>query len=110
LIEIIESITATRPSAYWLDALDTAGVPCGPLNDYAAVLADPHLAAREFILTMEHPRAGQVRATGFPVRLSATPAALRRPAPTLGQHTQEVLAELGVSTEEVEALNETGVV
>jgi formyl-CoA transferase len=110
LIEIIEAITTTRDSAEWYVALDAAGVPCGELNDYAAVLADPHLAAREFIVTMNHPRAGQVKATGFPVRLSATPPRLQRPAPVLGEHTHEVLADLGLGEDELEALTSANVI
>jgi crotonobetainyl-CoA:carnitine CoA-transferase CaiB-like acyl-CoA transferase len=104
LIEIIEAITVHRTTAELFEALHAAGVPCGPLNNVAAVLADPHLQARDFIIEVEHPRAGPTRATGFPVRLSATPATLRRPAPTLGQHTDEVLTELGLTPDAIAAL------
>jgi formyl-CoA transferase len=106
LIEIIEAVTMTRTSAEWYALLEEAGVPCGVLNDYAAVAADPHLNERGFFIDVEHPRAGTTRATGFPVRLSATPARLRRPAPILGQHTAEVLTELGLSDAEIAALRQ----
>ena len=109
LIAEIEAVTTTRPSAHWLAALEVAGVPCGPINDYAAVLADPHLNERGFIIEVDHLRAGRTRATGFPVRLTETPAGLRRPAPILGEHTDEILAELGCSAEDITGLRAEGV-
>jgi formyl-CoA transferase len=104
LIEIIERVTTTRTSAEWQANLDAAGVPCGALNTIADAMADPHLQAREFIVEIDHPRAGSTRATGFPVRLSATPARLRRPAPVLGEHTAEILTELGLDAAEIDEL------
>ena len=85
-------------------------MPCGILNDYAAVMDDPHLRARDFIIEVDHPRAGRTRATGFPVRLSATPAQLQRPAPILGQHTAEILASLGLSDDEIDDLRQAGAI
>ena len=67
------------------------GVPAGPIHDYAQVFADPHTLAREMVVEIEHPEAGTVTALGIPVKLSATPGAIRRPAPLLGQHTDEIL-------------------
>jgi crotonobetainyl-CoA:carnitine CoA-transferase CaiB-like acyl-CoA transferase len=104
LIAIIEGVTTTRTSAEWQANLDAAGVPCGALNTIAEAMADPHLQAREFIVEIDHPRAGSTRATGFPVRLSATPARLRRPAPVLGEHTAEVLTELGLDAADIDEL------
>jgi crotonobetainyl-CoA:carnitine CoA-transferase CaiB-like acyl-CoA transferase len=87
-----------------LAALEQAGVPCGPINSIAEVAADPQALAREMVVELEHPRAGRTRALGLPIKLSATPGGVRRPAPTFGQHTREVLAEFGFSTAEVDAL------
>jgi formyl-CoA transferase len=110
LIEIIEAKTRQQPSAIWYSLFEAAGVPCGTLNDYAQVAADPHLQARGFFLDVDHPVAGATRATGFPVGMSATPARLRRPAPLLGQHTDEVLAEVGLTLDDLSALRTAGVI
>jgi formyl-CoA transferase len=104
LIALIEEITVTRTTAEWYAAFEAVGLPCGELNDIAQVLADRHLNQRGFIITADHPTAGAVRTTGFPVRLSETPAQLRRPAPRLGQHSEEILAELGLTAEQSASL------
>ena len=93
-----------------LAALDSAGVPCGPINSIADVAADPHALAREMVVELEHPRAGHTRALGLPVKLSRTPGKVARPAPLLGQHTREVLEEFGFSAGEVDALYAQGAV
>jgi len=110
LAQLIEEVTATRPSAHWYAALEAAGVPCGVLQTYDQVLADPHLEARGFFEELPHPTAGLVKAIGSPARLSKTPVRLSRAGPRLGEHTTEVLLELGKSHAEVQALVEEGVV
>jgi formyl-CoA transferase len=90
----LERALAAHDTAHWVDTLLEAGVPAGPLLDYAQAVADPHTAAREMVVEMEHPEAGTVHGLGIPVKLSATPGSIRRPAPLLGQHTAEILAEL----------------
>jgi crotonobetainyl-CoA:carnitine CoA-transferase CaiB-like acyl-CoA transferase len=85
-------------------ALVEGGVPCGPIYDYEEVFADPHTQAREMEVTLEHPVEGTIHALGIPVKLSDTPGAIRRPAPLLGQHTQEILREAGFAASEIEAL------
>ena len=89
-------------------ALDAAGVPCGPINSVADMAADPHALAREMVVELQHPRAGRTRALGLPIKLSRTPGKVSRPAPVLGQHTREVLAEFGFSASEIGALVESG--
>ena len=85
-----------------LTALD---IPCGPVNTIDQVVQDPQVVAREAITEMTHPVLGTVKATDTPIRLSRTPATLDRPAPELGQHTDEALSELlGLSAQEIEAL------
>jgi crotonobetainyl-CoA:carnitine CoA-transferase CaiB-like acyl-CoA transferase len=91
----IEAVLASAPAAEWIARLNAAGVPCGPVNGLAEALADPQLLAQEMVLEMEQPGLGLVRTTGFPMKLAATPCRLRRPAPGLGEHGSEILAELG---------------
>ncbi|MEU3274929.1 CoA transferase [Saccharomonospora sp. NPDC006951] len=105
------SVTLRRKNTGdWVDALLDAGVPAGPIRDYAESCADPHTLAREMVLELEHPKEGTVRALGIPVKLATTPGSVRRVAPALGEHTDEVLAAAGCSAEEIEALRSSGAV
>lgn len=79
-------------------------MPCGSVRDVGEVLADPQLDAREMIERVDHIAAGQLRVLGVPVKLSATPGAVRRAPPTLGQHTEAVLRELGLTDQEINDL------
>jgi crotonobetainyl-CoA:carnitine CoA-transferase CaiB-like acyl-CoA transferase len=97
-----------RPVAEWIRALEAAGVPCGPINSVADMAADPQTLARAMVVELDHPRAGATRALGLPVKLSATPGKVARPAPLLGQHTREVLAEFGFLESEIQALVDSG--
>jgi crotonobetainyl-CoA:carnitine CoA-transferase CaiB-like acyl-CoA transferase len=90
--------------AHWIETLNGAGVPCGRVMNLSEVFADPQVQAQEMVLEIEHPGHGPVRMTGFPVKLSDTPCAVRLPAPELGQHTEEVLRGLGWSQERIAAL------
>ena len=103
LARILEEVLGTETSEHWHRLFEDA-FPCGVLNGYDQVLADPHLRERGFIVEMEHPTAGRVEATGFPARLSETPAHIARPAPTLGQHTEELLTVLGKNPVEIARL------
>ena len=75
----------------WIERLNKAGVPCGRVMNLADIFSDPQVLAQEMVLEVEHPGHGPVRITGFPVKLAGTPARLRRPAPGLGEHTDEIL-------------------
>jgi crotonobetainyl-CoA:carnitine CoA-transferase CaiB-like acyl-CoA transferase len=110
LQEAIERVTCTRPGHYWLEKLAAAEIPCGPVNTYAEVFKDPHVIAREMLLEVDHPVAGAVQMTGFNVKLTDTPGALRIPAPTLGQHTRQVLRSLGYVDEAIDQLQAAGVI
>jgi CoA:oxalate CoA-transferase len=94
----------------WIERLNRAGVPCGRVMDLRDVFADPQVVDQEMVLEVEHPGHGPVRMTGFPVKLSATPARIRHPAPALGEHTEAVLRELGYSADRIAALRERCIV
>ncbi|MGH7321721.1 MAG: CaiB/BaiF CoA transferase family protein [Candidatus Rokuibacteriota bacterium] len=110
LVAEIEKTTLAHDRAHWLSRLDGAGVPSGPINTYPETLADPHTLARQMVVDLTHPEVGPIKALGVPVKLSDTPAAVDRPAPLLGQHTAEILAELGVSPAEQRELTRRGVI
>lgn len=95
LVVELEAALAGRDTDEWVELLLAVGVPAGPLHNVQQVVDDPHTKAREMVVEMGHPEAGTVYGLGIPVKLSATPGSVRRPAPLLGQHTDEILAELG---------------
>ena len=97
LVAELESALASRSTGEWVSILVDAGVPCGPIHDYRQVFEDEHTQAREMEVRLEHPVEGEIRALGIPVKLSDTPGAIRRPAPLLGEHTAEVLGEVGIT-------------
>jgi formyl-CoA transferase len=94
LVPLLETIVRERTMSSWVDALDAAGVPCGPINDIAHALADPQVAARGLRIDLPHALAGHVPLVANPIKLSETPASYGRPPPLLGEHTDEVLREL----------------
>jgi crotonobetainyl-CoA:carnitine CoA-transferase CaiB-like acyl-CoA transferase len=104
LAAAIEAITAHEPRARWLALFDANDIPCGPINDYARVFTDPQVIAREMVVETEHPALGRLRTLGSPIKLSATPADVRRRAPQLGEHTTEVLREIGYTDADIQAL------
>jgi crotonobetainyl-CoA:carnitine CoA-transferase CaiB-like acyl-CoA transferase len=110
LAALIELQTVQQTTAYWLERLEEAGVPAGRINSVPEALGDPQAEARGMVIDVVHPRAGATKALGPVVKLSATPAAVRRPAPTLGQHTDEILAELGLASAHLRSLREKRVI
>jgi formyl-CoA transferase len=109
LVAELESALLERDTDEWVETLVEAGVPVGPIHDYREVVDDPHTRARDMVVELEHPAEGTIRTLGIPVKLSETPGRIRRPPPLLGEHTEEVLREAGVSPEEIAALRGTGV-
>jgi len=106
----IEAITARQPRTHWLSLFEAHDIPCGPINDYAQVFADAQVRAREMVVEVEHPRLGRVRSLGSPIKMSATPADPTRRAPLLGEHTNEILTEMGMSEEEIARLRASGAI
>jgi crotonobetainyl-CoA:carnitine CoA-transferase CaiB-like acyl-CoA transferase len=106
LAERIEAITVTQPCAHWLALLEANDIPCGPINDYSEVFADPQVLSREMVVETDHPALGRIRTLGSPIKMSATPVDVSRRAPQLGEHTDEVLTEAGFSPEQIAALRQ----
>lgn len=110
LIPLIRQATVFKTTAQWVNELEAAGVPCGPVNDLAQVFADPQVLARGLAIELPHTLGGRVAQVASPIRLSETPVEYRRAPPLLGEHTSEVLqALLGMSEGEVAALKGAGV-
>jgi formyl-CoA transferase len=110
LIAEIEKTTSAETRAWWLERLEREGVPSGPIYTYPEALADPQTVARQMVVELLHPGAGTVNALGLPVKLSETPGAVDRPAPLVGQHTAEILRELGYAEKEQARLVASGVI
>ena len=110
LAERIEAVTRTRPRAHWLARFEQHGVPCGPINTYADVFGDEQIAARNMVVQTDHPTLGRLRTLGTPLKMSRTPPRPGRPAPLLGQHTDEVLREAGYTPGELTAFRAAGLI
>jgi formyl-CoA transferase len=104
LAALIEAETEKQPRRHWLDLLERHGVPCGPINTYDQVFADPHVQSRRMVLDTEHPTLGRIQTLGSPMKMSRTPPLPGRRAPLLGEHTEEVLRELGYTDSEIRAM------
>jgi crotonobetainyl-CoA:carnitine CoA-transferase CaiB-like acyl-CoA transferase len=92
-----QEVLRTRPAADWLERLTEAGVPCAPVLTRSGMISHPQVVANGIVVETDHPQAGRLRQARPAARFSATPAAIQRGAPALGEHTDEILAEIGVT-------------
>jgi formyl-CoA transferase len=104
-----EALFASKPNDEWLATMDAHGVPSGPVRFTEELLEDPQVLENGFIAHMEHPLMGPVRMAGPMLQMSDTPLAPQGPSPTLGEHTDDVLRELGYDDARIDALRESGV-
>ena len=107
---LIEERIGTRTGVEWIEAMSAAGIPNGPVNSVTDALSSAHTAAREMVVDIDHPAMGSFRSLGLPMRLSDNPTSIRRHPPLLGEHTDEVLGELGYDDAGITELRAQGIV
>ncbi|MFC1893712.1 CaiB/BaiF CoA transferase family protein [Chloroflexota bacterium] len=101
----------TKTTAEWIEELESANIPCGPVNTIDQVAGDPQIAARDMVITVHHPEAGDFKVANTPFKFSRTPCLVERASPDLGEHTEEVLNNLlGITKEEINRLKTLGVI
>ena len=110
LREILESELKKNPSKYWLEKFDEAGIPSGPINTFDKILEDPYMEERKMVIEMNHPKSGTVKSLGNPIKFSSFTEVASRPAPLLGEHTEEILLELGFSKEKIKKMQVNGII
>lgn len=108
LVDILNGYLSRDTTENWLARMDAALLPAGPVNDILQMHDDPQARARDMIVEVDHPRAGKVKTLGHPVKYSETPASVVRPAPGLGQHTRDILNQVGYESAEIETLLQNG--
>ena len=105
LIDLLKPILASYPTQHWITLLESANVPCGPINRIDEVFADPQVVARAMRVELDDPRAGRVPLVANPIRFAGSPVTYRRAPPRIGEHTDEVLTEwLGLDDGEIASL------
>ena len=110
LIPLLVEMVKEKTKAQWITLLEAAGVPCGPINNLQEVFENEQVISRGIEMRVPHPTAGTMKLVASPMRLSKTPVEVRMPPPLLGQHTDEVLHELGMSAAQINELHQRGIV
>ncbi len=110
LITALEAILSNKTRDEWLDYLNTFDVLCTPAYDYEELFSDPQVHHNDMVVTQQHPQAGDIRAIGMPVKFSKTPGEIRTPAPLLGEHTDDILQDLGCSAHDIAQLRQDEVI
>ena len=106
----IEAVLTAQTTAHWVEKLDAAQVPAGPVYGFEQVMADPHVRARKMVVDIDHPKIGPMKTLGLPLKSTGDLTAIRKPAPMLGQHSEEVLREIGYGDAEIRTLFEERVI
>jgi len=101
IVKIIGNLIKTKKGEEWLKILTNAGVPCGPINNLAKIFNDPQVLHRKMVHELTHPKAGNIKVTGIPIKLSDTPGEILTAPPVLGQHSEEILKNLGYNSQEI---------
>ena len=109
-LQMTQDVLKTRATEQWLERLEAEGVPCAPVLTRDQVMAHPQVLASKVLLESDHPVVGRIRQTRAAARFAETPTTLRRGAPLLGEHTSEVLSELGLTRRDIDALQTRGVI
>lgn len=110
LRDCLDAVIGQRSVAEWIDHLNRAGVPCGRVHDLRETFDDPQVRAQQMRLELDQGAHGRIPTTGFPVKMSEAPAAVYRHVPGLGEHTREILTQLGVGEAEIQVLHDEGVI
>jgi formyl-CoA transferase len=111
LLPLVAEIMAQKNCDAWMELLVAAAIPCGPVNNMQRLFADPQVLHRSMLAEVPHPTIGMLRLAGVPIKYSETPASIRRPPPLLGEHTDQILAEvLGYPSEQIDALRRQGAI
>ena len=110
LISLLQPVFLCENADHWIEKFTTADIPCSPISFVQETLSEPQVLHRDMIVQLEHPLSGSIRSIGFPVHLSDTPVTYRLPPPMLGQHTEEVLVELGYPLADIDRFRASGVV
>ncbi|MEO1308752.1 MAG: CoA transferase [Pseudomonadota bacterium] len=108
--EILEPVFKSKSSDHWIETMNAAGVPAGPILSVPGVFADPQVRHREMVMPVDHGDRGTVQMLGFPMKFSQDPCHVRHPAPALGEHSVEVLSDAGFAPVEINDLIKSGVV
>ena len=110
IVKIIANLITTKNGEEWLKILTDAGVPCGPINNLYDIFNDPQVLYRQMVHEVTHPKAGEIKLIGIPIKLSDTPGEILTAPPVLGQHNKELLIELGYSDKNIDKMQEDGVI
>lgn len=110
LIPILEDLFRQKPMAEWIQLIQKADVPCGPLNDLEMAIANPQVVRNQMVVEMDHPRAGKLRTMANPIHFMGTPIRYELPPPVLGQHSREILQGLGYNPDQIRGFREAKVV
>jgi crotonobetainyl-CoA:carnitine CoA-transferase CaiB-like acyl-CoA transferase len=110
LHQTLSEMLRAQPAGHWVERLNEAGVPCSAVNSVADVLADPQVQARQMMLPIPHPDVPDLQVPASPLKLADSPAGVDHPPPRLGEHRDEILAELGYASEDIAALRRERVI